>query len=56
MVSFSFGFDLLKFPEIAQIPKSVETCRKVQKLQTQFCWTPLEQLYAVDWTKFIVVQ
>jgi hypothetical protein len=37
------------------IQKFVEIGRNVQKLQTKFPWTPLEQLYTMDLTIFIVM-
>jgi hypothetical protein len=39
-----------------KLPKFVETYRNVQKWQTKFCWTPLEQLYTVGLTKLTLVQ
>jgi hypothetical protein len=39
-----------------KLPKFVETCRNVKKLQNKFCWTPLEPLYAVGLTKLTFIQ
>jgi hypothetical protein len=38
-----------------KLPKFLETFRNVQKWQTKFCWTPIEQLYTVGLTKLTLV-
>jgi hypothetical protein len=39
-----------------KLPKFVEAFRNVQKWQTKFCWTPVEQLYIVGLTKLTLVK
>jgi hypothetical protein len=39
-----------------KLPKFVETCRSVQKLQNKFVWTPLEALFTLDLTKLTFMQ
>jgi hypothetical protein len=48
---FKLFFNCLNYRNCPNLPKFVETCRSVRKLQNKFCWTPLEPLFAVGLTK-----
>jgi hypothetical protein len=48
--------DLFNPINISKLLEFIENYRNAQKLQTKFCWTPLDQLYKVGLTKFIFVQ
>jgi hypothetical protein len=41
---------------VSKFQKSIGSHRNVKKWQTKFCMNPLEQLYIVGTTKFIIVQ
>jgi hypothetical protein len=55
-VSFKSFLFVLNSRKQFKLPKFVKTCRNVQKWQTKFCGTPLEQLYIVGLTKLTLVQ
>jgi hypothetical protein len=49
---FPFSFLFKQFQKWFKLPKFVETCRNVQKLQNKFCMNPLEPLFTVGLAKF----
>jgi hypothetical protein len=46
MVGYCFSFFLESYPRnTSKLPKCVEICRNLQKMQNKFCWNPCWEIY-----------